>query len=324
MDTLIFSANAVLPIILLVTFGFFLRKKEFLNDSFVSQCNSFVFQFCFPCQMFVSIYSVKEFNSNHIKLIMFSCTAIMIMICISFIYAIFFVKEVKQKGVIAQSFYRSNYVLIGTSLASLLYGMEGMAAASIVLACTIPLYTISAVIALTIFLGDKNQKINPLSITKKIITNPQITGIIVGVLAVFARKFTGDLRIGSFKFIYSTISNIAQVTSPVALTMLGAQFHFSSTGKLFRNIAIAVFVKLIFSPILGLSAVYFLFPEFKGPEYAALVPLFGSPVAIASAIMAEQMHNDGELARQIVVWSTFFSMFTLFAIISFFRHIGIF
>ena len=43
-----------------------------------------------------------------------------------------------------------------------------------------------------------------------------------------------------------------------------------------------------------------------------------------SAIMANQMHNDGELATQILVWSTLFSSITMFILIAALRFVGIF
>ena len=54
----------------------------------------------------------------------------------------------------------------------------------------------------------------------------------------------------------------------------------------------------------------------------ALLALYGSPCPAASAIMAEQMEGDGELARQYVVWSTVFSMLTLFLWALIFRTIS--
>lgn len=51
-----------------------------------------------------------------------------------------------------------------------------------------------------------------------------------------------------------------------------------------------------------------------------LVGVFGSPVASASAVMAEEMGGDGELARQYVVWTCALSMLTLLLWIVFLRE----
>ena len=50
-----------------------------------------------------------------------------------------------------------------------------------------------------------------------------------------------------------------------------------------------------------------------GPTvYPALIALFGSPVAVSSAIMAGSMDNDEQLATQLVVWTSLLSVPTVF------------
>ena len=43
-----------------------------------------------------------------------------------------------------------------------------------------------------------------------------------------------------------------------------------------------------------------------------LLPLFGSPVATSSFAMAQQMGGDSDLAGQLVVYTSIFSIFTMF------------
>ena len=47
-------------------------------------------------------------------------------------------------------------------------------------------------------------------------------------------------------------------------------------------------------------------------EYPALIALFGSPVAVSSAVMAGAMGNDEQLATQLVVWTCLCSIVTIF------------
>ena len=49
--------------------------------------------------------------------------------------------------------------------------------------------------------------------------------------------------------------------------------------------------------------------------YPALLALFGSPVAVSSAVMAQEMENDGVLAGQLVVWTSVVSMLTIYMIV---------
>ena len=45
---------------------------------------------------------------------------------------------------------------------------------------------------------------------------------------------------------------------------------------------------------------------------AALIALFGSPMAVSGAVMAIQMKNDEQLSTQLVVWPSLFSILTIF------------
>jgi predicted permease len=45
-------------------------------------------------------------------------------------------------------------------------------------------------------------------------------------------------------------------------------------------------------------------------------------MAVSSAVMAQEMDNDGVLAGQLVVWTSFFSIITLFVFILALRTLG--
>ena len=62
MDTLIFSLNAVLPILLLIGFGYFLKKVRFLDEHFLQVGNKFVFRVALPTLLFYTIYSIEDFG----------------------------------------------------------------------------------------------------------------------------------------------------------------------------------------------------------------------------------------------------------------------
>ena len=47
-------------------------------------------------------------------------------------------------------------------------------------------------------------------------------------------------------------------------------------------------------------------------EVPALVAVFGSPIAVSSAVMVGEIGGDDQLAAQLVVWTSAFSLFTIF------------
>ncbi|QTQ15924.1 AEC family transporter [Treponema parvum] len=326
MESFVFSMNAVLPLVCLTALGYALRQSNFFNDDFIKAGNKFVFSVCLPCLMFVNIYNIKKMSSAYYKVMLFASVSMLALIAIGTLFCVFFVRDPKQKGVMAQAFFRSNFAIIGIPLARSIFGDEGGAMGAVILACSIPLFNISSVFLLTVFLKEGQKRISVRSILYKILKNPLIDGIFFGGLMVALRPYVNGwtLKDGEIRFVYRVIEELAKAASPFSLVILGGQFQISAVKRLFSKIAFAVFVRLVAVPVAGLFAAHLIFTDFKGPEYAALLALFGSPIAVASAIMANQMNNDGELAGQILVWTTFFSGLTLFCFISFFRFKGIF
>jgi len=53
-----------------------------------------------------------------------------------------------------------------------------------------------------------------------------------------------------------------------------------------------------------------------------LIALFGSPIAVSSAIMVNEMGGDRQLAAQLVVWSTISSIVTIFFTIVIMKYVG--
>ena len=99
---------------------------------------------------------------------------------------------------------------------------------------------------------------------------------------------------------------LAKASTPVALLVLGGQFEKSSIKGLKKQITLGVMGRLVFAPLIGLGGAILLqkmgILQFDNGTYAALIALFATPAAVASAIMAEEMGNDGQLAGQLVVW----------------------
>jgi len=84
--------------------------------------------------------------------------------------------------------------------------------------------------------------------------------------------------------------------------------------------------RLVLAPAVGLS-VTFLGARMgwyvlDTASLAALVAVFGSPVAVASAVMAGEMGADDKFAGQLVVWTSVLGMVSLFVIVFILRLMG--
>lgn len=330
MDVLLFSLNAIMPIILLSALGFILRQSDFFTDNFLKVANAFCFRFALPALLFINIYSIENIHEIRWDVVLFVGIFILVIFFCGIVYVCLGIKDVHQKGVLLQTVFRSNYIIIGIPLVYSLAGNEGRNMASILSAFTIPLFNILAVISLTIFLPHQSHAKNAMHrlwlLIQKIMTNPLILAAGAAFVCVLIRPFFGEwsFKSGELGFLYTAIESLSRIASPLALIILGGEFTFSAVKVLLPQIIQGVLIRLVLVPLLGTFLVLWLFPYFGMAEHAALLVLFASPSAVSSAIMAQEMGNDGELARQLVVWTSIGSAFTLFVFTAVLRAVGIF
>lgn len=334
MDTFIFSANAILPIILLIALGYGLKQRGFFDEIFLKKANAFVFNIALPALLFYNVYSIDDLKELNFNVIGFVMMAILVLFVLGMLTVKIGTADSRRKGVILQCIFRSNFAIIGIPLAEALGGSKAVAIAAVISAFSIPLYNILAVIALSIYVEDtKGNKIGPRQIFISICKNPLIIGVALGMVCLVIRgcvPYDEPTKTYAFTlkthlpFLYTAVKNLSSIASPLALIILGGQFRFSAVKELAKDIMIGTVWRLVLAPLLALSAALFLsqytsFLQFTAIEYPALIALFGTPVAVSSAIMAEAMGADKELAGQLVVWTSLLSMPSLFIIIMVFR-----
>lgn len=336
MDNLLFTINVVLPIILPILVGYFLKRIHFFKEGFLTQANKLVFTLFIPILLFSNLYMADLSEINWL-FVGFSAGSLIVLFLIGLVITLFF-PDRKQKGVILQAAFRSNYAIIGIPLATMLGGESAVASAAVVAAATVPLFNILAVVALTMFDHEEGQKVDIKNMLHKIITNPLIIGVVCGLVVCAINSLIGmdtmkallhpvdengtELRQGLY-FVYKTIKDLGGVATPLALIVLGGKFEFSAVKKLWKQLTVSVSMRLIVAPAIFLTIAYLI--GFKSStEFAILIALFGTPIAVSSAPMAAQMGQDEELAGQIVVWTCSISAITLFVIILICTFIGIF
>ena len=330
------AVNAIIPILLMILLGYGLRRINFFNENFIKTGNKLVFNVCLPVMLFVNIYDIAGFSAIQWDVVIYTVLVLCLLFIISFAVAVTATTVPERKGVVMQCVYRSNYAIIGLPLAGALGGTEAMAVAAVISAFCIPIFNIFAVISLTIFLKDPgNKKLDIRGIVRNITKNPLIIGVVLGLMTLGIRQLQADIfgdvifsLSSDTKFIYTALSNLKAITSPLALIVLGGQFQFSAVKGMFREIAMGTFSRIVLAPLLGIGLAvilskYTALLSFGANEYPALIAVFGSPVAVSSAVMASGMKNDGQLAAQLVVWTSLFSIFTIFITICIMMPFGL-
>lgn len=324
-NILVTAMNAVFPITLLILLGYFLKRKNIIVREFIKVGNNIIFNLALPCMLFVNVYSIEGFSVFHWDIIGYILAVVMVIFILGYFISIFTTKVPERRGVIWQCSVRSNFAIIGMPLAGALGGNEALGVAAFISAFSIPLFNILGVIALTAFMNDsKELKKNIKNIILNIFKNPSIIGVVLGIVCLAVRAWQVNVfgeTVFSLehdaKFFYSALNSLKALTTPLSLIILGAQFEFSAIRGLWKDIAVGTVLRIIIAPLIGIGGAVLLSTYTNilscGPnEYPALIALFGSPVAVASAIMADSMGSDGQLAAQHLVWSSVCSIVTIF------------
>lgn len=328
LDTFLFACGAVLPIVLLIVLGYLLKRARLLGEPLLSGLNRVCFRVLIPILLFRNIYGGNGITPEDVRAVLFSTGVIAVAFMGGWCLVQATIKRPNQKGVVLQAIFRSNFAVIGLPLATTLFGEAGARTAALLSMMTIPLFNVLAVISLSVFVGDGAKKPSAREVLHNIITNPLILGVLAGVLVLALRALFARLgwafRLTDIPGLYDAIDMAASAATPLALLVLGGQFELSAVRQLARPIVLGSVMRLVVVPAAALLAAYALFPGFGGAEYASFVALFGTPTAVSGAVMASEMGGDGELAGQLVVWTTLGSAFTLFFFIALLRAVGIF
>lgn len=332
MNTFLFALNVILPLILLISLGYYLKKIRFFDLYFASNLNKYIFRVGLPVLLFFNVYAVDRFDVIDWSVVIFSVLSILGIFAIGLISVLLMIKDNEQKGVILQGIIRSNFALIGIPLASALGGTDALAIVAILSAFSIPITNILSVFALTYFHQDAAQ--DPISFKKlmqAIITNPLIIAVFLGVIVLLVRSFIprvdGEpvfMIKNQFNFLYETLRLISLTATPMALIALGAQFEFQGNRASIKPIVIGVAWRVAIAPGIIMLIAYLLTPYFPGlgTSYHILIAMFAAPVAVATVVMTHELGGDEKLAAQLVFWSNVMSILTVFIFIVIFRSVG--
>ena len=303
MENFIYSINVTMPIFLVMVIGYILKQIGMLNDNFVTVANKFNFKVTLPFMLFKDIAGVDIKAVFDIKYVLFC--AIVSTICFWVVWgtAKLLVRDKTIRGAFVQSSFRGSAAVMGLAFIQNIYGSSAMGPLMIVSA--VPLYNIFSVIVLTFEANDstgidKKAKIRQAGIN--ICKNPIILSILAGLIV-------GLLEIQFPTLVNKTVSNVAQMATPLALITIGAGFEGrKALAKIAATMA-ASMIKLVLQPLVFLPVAAWM--GFSGEKMIAILIMLASPTTPSCYIMAKSMNNDEVLTASVIVTTTLMAAFTL-------------
>lgn len=302
MENIIFSFQVVLPLLIYMALGF-LADHIIQEPSLPRILNKLVFTIIFPINIFLSTLKTDvDLGKLSGQFLFVSLTTLVLFL----IFCLFYHCQDlpgDQKSVLIQASYRSNYPLLALPLGVALLSEEQVGQVTLLIPVVIPLFNLLSILVLSYY-GSEQPSFKGLFL--EIVKNP----LILALLAGFFGRFMG-LKLP--QLIETPLYTIGTMASPLALVGLGASFSFTASKTYISQLSQAVFFRLLFAP--GLALLLATLVGFRGASLVSLLAVFASPVAISSYPMAEAMHQDSDLAGQILVYTTLFSTLSLFLII---------
>ena len=303
MENFIYSINVTMPIFLVMVIGYILKQIGMLNDNFVTVANKFNFKVTLPFMLFKDIAGVDIKAVFDIKYVLFC--AIVSTICFWVVWgaAKLLVRDKSIRGAFVQSSFRGSAAVMGLAFIQNIYGSSAMGPLMIVSA--VPLYNIFSVIVLTFEANDntgidKKAKIRQAGIN--ICKNPIILSILAGLIV-------GLLGIQFPTLVNKTISNVAQMATPLALITIGAGFEGRKALAKIAPTMAASMIKLVLQPLVFLPVAAWM--GFSGEKMIAILIMLASPTTPSCYIMAKSMNNDEVLTASVIVTTTLMAAFTL-------------
>lgn len=299
MSNFMIGFNAVMPMMMYMLLGHFFTRSGLIRDEAYAQLNRALFRILLPLNLFTNVYNSNFFEDFAPRTLTFVLGyAIMIFIAMALIIPVL-QKSNKRRGVMLQGSIRSNAILFGLPLGTSLLGEDNLGLISIILAAIVPLNNVLSVVALSIY---SDAKVTRKKIIVNILTNPMVVFTIIGIIFVV-------LQIQLPVFAETALNNISGMVSPLALLVMGGTFRFDKIKDADWSLYFTIAAKLILVPAIGLFLAAGL--GLRGPSIVAVLIATAGPTAVSSYAQSLAAGADGDLANQIVVFTTLGSMFTL-------------
>ena len=289
------------PIFFWVMLGAVLGRFAILRIGFINGVSRFSFNLALPIVLLVGSAGVDYTTLASASYLFAATISSLLIFGVSWVYGRWRRFPQREVGIFVQAAFRSNLAVIGIALCVAAYGERGLVLAAPPIAVLTVLFNILAVWVLNSTLGNSNA-IG--SIALGILKNPLIIGILIGA----AVSVSG----GTLPPFLSVVSGaITTYFIPLLLTCIGGSIRVGGLLSLGTLVWEATLWRLLVAPALAVAIA--LLMGVRGDTLGVYFLLLSSPVAAASFVMVLAGRGDGALAANMIVLTSFLSLFSVTA-----------
>ncbi len=282
----------ILPVFLIIVFGYLLSVIKVAHDSWVPILNKFGLYIGFPVLILSNLIRVdREVLTTQIPVFIATMAIILGFMVLSY-YAIKLFRIPKEIGLVLMTGgYFGNIGYLGFPLITAIFPEAGATVSIIVATYSISLFTAGMFLLESLSGEEKHVS----DILKGMVTSPFIIAITAGLLIVIL-----DIRLP--KVILDTITMIEGSASPVVLIGLGIFMHRKiAFHTLWKPITVISGIKMILFP-----AIFFLASRLfgLGKPFDAAILEASMPTAITVFALSDRFPMNKELAVSIIILTT--------------------
>lgn len=300
MDDLLFSLNTVFPLLVMMAAGYAARALGWVSDSGARQLNACVFRLFLPLLLCFNIMDTELGAAVDVRTLLYALITTLMCFGALFWLVPRLCKDRSACGVMIQGISRSNYAIFGIPLVQLMYPESDASIAVLMVAAVVPVFNVMSTIALMTF-SDRRSSAG--GMLRGILLNPLILGTALGFLL-------WRLNVSLPALVETPLRKLAGIATPLALFLLGASLDFGKARANARLLTVSVLGRLVVVPGVFLTLAIAL--GIRDVSLAALIAVYASPTSVSSFPMAQQMGGNGDLAGGQVVFTTVFSIVTVF------------
>jgi malate permease and related proteins len=280
-------ATTIIPIFAVITLGWFVRIKGFIQPEFLDPANRLVYYLAIPAMIFHEISKASLRTQFDVTVILITLLSVLTVFAVAWCVGFFWRIRSGELGTFIQASFHGNLGYIGLAVAYYSLGNDGFVRASIIAGFIMILQNLLAVVALQFNSDDSSPSKNKRDAVLRILGNPVILSALAGIL-FSATGLKLPLVIGR------SLDILSGLALPMALILIGASLSFELMQLRMVRILSSSFLKLILLPGLGFI-LYRLF-DIKLHDYLPGLILLASPTATLTYVMAKEMNGDTDFA----------------------------
>lgn len=298
-STLTFTVGVTLPVCVMLVAGIGFKRAKVIDDHFIATSSKFIFSFCMPALLFTSVSELDMGMSFDSKLPAFVFVASVLSFLMAWGISFKVVPEPADRGVFVQGAARGNLAIVGLALAGNMYGDDGIAMMSLLMAFLIPMYNVISVIFLSFYANGGGVRFSWKGLIRDILKNPLIIAVFLGLVMAASDFELPDV-------LEKVIRYFSSITLPLALINIGGSLSMKALKDTSAASVWGAMHKIILMPLLFLPIGWLL--GFSGIELGIMYLVLSCPSAAASFVMAKAVGGNAALAANIIVLTTLGSL----------------